>query len=84
MVTLAKEVLLDSARRPLCARVAARVRAAQDGVDRLWYVDGDDPRLRSLVTATSGCRAGPAGARAGPARTPAWSRPSSCSAGRWA
>ena len=58
VVTLAKDVLLDSAGRPQCARVAARVRAAQDGVDRLWYVDGDDPRLRPLVPATSGCRPG--------------------------
>ena len=58
VVTLAKEVLLDSSGRPLCARVAARVRAVQDGVDRLWYVDGDDPRLRPLVTATCGCRPG--------------------------
>jgi hypothetical protein len=58
MVTLAKQVLLDPAGRPLCARVAARVRAVQDGVDRLWYVDGDDPRLRPLVTGTSGCRPG--------------------------
>jgi len=58
VVTLAKEVLLDSTGRPQCARVAARVRAAQDGVDRLWYVDGDDPRLRPLVPATSGCRPG--------------------------
>ena len=58
VVTLAKDVLLDSAGQPQCARVAARVRAAQDGVDRLWYVDGDDPRLRPLVPATSGCRPG--------------------------
>jgi hypothetical protein len=58
LVTLTKRVLIDSAGWPLCARVAARVRAAQDGVDRLWYVDGDDPRLRPLVTATSGCRPG--------------------------
>jgi hypothetical protein len=58
VVTLAKEVLLDPAGRPLCARVAARVRAVQDGVDRLCYVDGDDPRLRPLVTAASGCRPG--------------------------
>jgi hypothetical protein len=56
VVSLTKEVLLDPAGRPLCARVAARVRALQDGVDRLWYVDGDEPRLRPLVTATSGCR----------------------------
>jgi hypothetical protein len=58
VVTLAKEVVLDSAGRPVCARVAARVRAVQDGVDQLWYVDGDDPRLRPLVTATNGCRSG--------------------------
>ena len=58
MVTLAKEMLLDVAGRPLCARVACRVRAVQDGVDQLWYVDGDDPRLRPQVTATNGCRAG--------------------------
>jgi hypothetical protein len=58
VVTLAKEVLLDPTGQPLCARVAARVRAVQDGVDRLWYVDGDDPRLRPLVTAASGCRSG--------------------------
>jgi hypothetical protein len=51
-------VLLDPAGRPRCARVSARVRALQDGVDRLWYVDGDDPRLRPVVTATGGCRPG--------------------------
>ena len=69
VVTLAKEVLLDPAGRPLCARVATRVRAVQDGVDRLWYVDGDDPRLRPLVAATTGCRPGrrvPERGRAGP------------------
>jgi hypothetical protein len=58
VVTLAKEVLLDPAGRLLYARVAVRVRAAQDGVDRLWYLDGDDPWLRPLVAATSGCRSG--------------------------
>jgi hypothetical protein len=58
VVSLTKEVLLDSAGRPLCARVAARVRALQDGVDRLWYADGDDPRTRPQVTATCGCRPG--------------------------
>ncbi|HEY7102070.1 MAG TPA: hypothetical protein VH573_10570 [Mycobacteriales bacterium] len=69
VVSLTKEVLLDPVGRPLCARVAAQVRAIQDGVDRLWYVDGDDPRLRPLVTATSGCRPGrrmPEQGRAGP------------------
>jgi hypothetical protein len=63
-VTLAKRVRLDHAGRPLCVRVEARVRALQDGVDRLWYVDGDDPRLRPLVSGASGCRAG----RRGPER----------------
>jgi hypothetical protein len=58
VVTLAKQVQLDPAGRPLCVRVAARVRAVQDGVDRLWYVDGDDPRLRPMVTGTSSCRPG--------------------------
>ena len=57
-VTLAKEVRLDPAGRPLCVRVAARVLALQDGVDRVWYVDGDDPRLRPLVAGTGGCRVG--------------------------
>ena len=69
VISLAKEVLLDPAGRSRCARVGARVRALQDGVDRLWYVDGDDPRLRPLVTATSGCRPGrrvPERGRAGP------------------
>jgi len=69
VVTLAKEVLLDPAGRPLCTRVATRVRAVQDGVDRLWYVDGDDPRLRPLVAATTDCRPGrrvPERGRAGP------------------
>ncbi len=57
-MTLAKEVRLDPAGRPLRVRVAARVLAVQAGVDRLWYVDGDDPRLRPQVTGTAGCRAG--------------------------
>jgi hypothetical protein len=57
-VTLAKEVRLDPHGRPLCVRVAARVLAVQDGVDRLWYVDGDDPRLRPRVSGTAGCRPG--------------------------
>jgi hypothetical protein len=57
-VTLAKEVRLDPSARPVCVRVASRVLAVQDGVDRLWYVDGDDPRLHPLVTGLAGCRAG--------------------------
>jgi hypothetical protein len=68
-VTLAKEVRLDPAGRPVCARVAAQVLAMQDGVDRLWHVDGDDPWLRPGVTGTSGCRTGrrvPEPGRSGP------------------
>jgi hypothetical protein len=58
IVTLAKESGLDAAGRPRWLRVSARVRAAHDGVDRLWYLDGDDPRLRPLVSGTTGCYPG--------------------------
>ena len=55
VVTLAKEARLGPSGL-LYVRITARVRAAHDGVDRLWYLDGDDPLLRPVVTEATGCR----------------------------
>jgi endogenous inhibitor of DNA gyrase (YacG/DUF329 family) len=57
-VAVAQEVRLGAGYRPLQVRVTLSVRAAHDGVDRYWYVDRDDPRSRSAVGATTGCRVG--------------------------
>jgi endogenous inhibitor of DNA gyrase (YacG/DUF329 family) len=56
LMTLAKDARLDPAGRLLSLRVTARVRALHDGVDRLWYLDGDDPLLRPVVIEATGCR----------------------------
>jgi hypothetical protein len=56
-VSVAKDVRLDAGGRVGSARVALVVRAAHDGVDRVWYVDGGDPRQRPVVGDTAGCRA---------------------------
>lgn len=57
-VALAEEVQLGPGRQPVAARVTLRVRAAHDGVDRFWYVDGGDPGLRPAVVAATGGRTG--------------------------
>jgi hypothetical protein len=56
-VAVSKDVRLGSGRGPVRVRTTLLVRAAHDGVDRLWYVDGADPRLRPAVGETAGCRA---------------------------
>jgi hypothetical protein len=57
-VALAEEVRLGPDGRPVGARLTLRVRAAHDGVDRFWYVDGGDPGLRPVVVAATGGRTG--------------------------
>lgn len=57
-VALAEHVRLGPGRRPVAARVALEVRAAHDGVDRFWYVDGGDPGLRPAVVDAAGARSG--------------------------
>jgi hypothetical protein len=56
-VSVSKDIRLGSGRSPVRVRTTVLVRAAHDGVDRLWYVDGADPRLRPAVGETAGCRA---------------------------
>ncbi|HST67352.1 MAG TPA: hypothetical protein VLM05_19415 [Mycobacteriales bacterium] len=57
-MTVSQEVRLGPGHRPLLLRASLRIRAAHDGVDRFWFVDCADPRTRSLIGATSGCRVG--------------------------
>lgn len=57
-VALAEHVRLGPHRRPVGAWVTIEVRAAHDGVDRFWYVDGGDPGLRPAVVDAAGCRIG--------------------------
>lgn len=70
-VRLAKDVTLGPGRRPLSIRITLRVRAVHDGVDRFWYIDSGDPRLRPTVTDTTGCSPGRSLAEAAPAPGPA-------------
>jgi hypothetical protein len=70
-VRLAKDVRLGAGRRLLCVRISLRVRAVHDGVDRYWYVDTGDPRLRPTVVDTTGCTAGRSLTEAAPAPGPA-------------
>jgi hypothetical protein len=68
-VRLGKHARIGPDGQVLSVRVDAEVRAARDGVDRFWYVDGDDPRRRPLVTDPTGCRPGrrvPEPGRTGP------------------
>lgn len=69
-VALAEEVQLGPGRQPVTARVTLEVRAAHDGVDRFWYVDGGDPVLRPVVVAAAGCRPGRTVRERGPVRGP--------------
>lgn len=57
-VAIAKDVRLGAGRRPLDVRIRVQVRAVHDGVDRYWYVEGAEPRLRPTVVDTAGCTAG--------------------------
>jgi hypothetical protein len=67
-VALAEEVRLGPGHRPVAARITLRVRAAHDGVDRFWYVDGADPRSGPVVVETDGCRRGRRVREPGPVR----------------
>jgi hypothetical protein len=55
-VGLAEETRVGPAGRPVGALVTLRLRAAHDGVDRFWFVDGGDPRLRPAVAVVAGAR----------------------------
>lgn len=55
-VELSKEHRLGRGRLPLYTRVAMRVRAVHDGVDRFWFVHAPDPRLRPTLVEGRGCR----------------------------
>lgn len=57
-VALTKDYRLGASRRPLCARITMRVRAAHDGVDRYWFLDASDARLHPTVVEATGCGMG--------------------------
>ena len=67
-VALAEEVRLGAGHRPVAARITLDVRAAHDGVDRFWFVDGGDPRSAPAVTPAVGCRRGREVCEPGPVR----------------
>jgi hypothetical protein len=56
-VAVTKQVRLGPGPRPVSALITLVLRAAHDGVDRFWYVDGADPAQRPVIRATAGCRA---------------------------
>ena len=55
-VEVGKEHRLGRSRWPLYTRVAMRVRAVHDGVDRFWFLQASDPGLRPTVVGDLGCR----------------------------
>jgi hypothetical protein len=67
-VALAEEVRLGAGGRPVGTRVTFRLRAAHDGVDRFWFVDGGDPALRPEVLDATGARIGRRVREPGPVR----------------